>query len=103
MGFGACRRAAVAAWTPAWMRSCLSLRRRRSGIGRAMALIWLIGLSVAGCSTTDVGTTGALSAASAAGPTVAFESIDGPPPGIFQKLVQNIEAEAGTRQIAVVS
>ncbi|HKA81840.1 MAG TPA: hypothetical protein VKD43_17500 [Xanthobacteraceae bacterium] len=35
--------------------------------------------------------------------TVAFESIDGPPPAVFQKLVQNLKDEASSRQIAVVA
>ena len=49
--------------------------------------------------------TAALSLASAvsSGSTVAFESIDGPPPEVFRKLVANLNDEAGTRQIAVVS
>ena len=44
-------------------------------------------------------------AASAASPnsTVAFESIDGPPPEVFRKLVADLNAEAGTRKITVVS
>jgi hypothetical protein len=41
--------------------------------------------------------------AAGAVPTVAFESIDGPPVGIFNRLVQNLSTEAETRQIAVVS
>ena len=35
--------------------------------------------------------------------TVAFESIDGPPPAVFHRLVQSLKTEAGSRQIAVVS
>jgi hypothetical protein len=35
--------------------------------------------------------------------TVAFESIDGPPTGIFQKLVESLNEEALARRIAVVS
>ncbi len=35
--------------------------------------------------------------------TVAFESIDGPPIGIFQKLVESLNEEAQARRIAVVS
>ena len=35
--------------------------------------------------------------------TVAFESIDGPPPAVFHKLVQSLKTEAGSRQIAVVA
>src|SRR5688572_22807654 len=42
--------------------------------------------------------------ASARGPTgatVAFESIDGPPIGVFNKLVQNLNEEADVRQVPV--
>ncbi len=37
------------------------------------------------------------------GATVAFESIDGPPPGQFHQLVQNLNNEAQTRRLAVIS
>jgi hypothetical protein len=41
--------------------------------------------------------------ASARGPTIAFESIDGPPESIFHKYVQDISDEANARQMAIVS
>jgi hypothetical protein len=44
-----------------------------------------------------------LASAGLPGSTVAFESIDGPPPEVFRKLVADLNAEAGTRKIAVVS
>lgn len=37
------------------------------------------------------------------GATVAFESIDGPPPGQFNELVQALNSEAQTRKVAVAS
>ena len=37
------------------------------------------------------------------GATVAFESIDGPPPGQFQQLVRDLNDEAQTRRLAVMS
>ncbi len=37
------------------------------------------------------------------GATVAFKSIDGPPPGAFHQLVQNLNSEAQARRLAVVS
>jgi hypothetical protein len=37
------------------------------------------------------------------GGSVAFESIDGPPPAVFQKLVRNLNTEAQARRLAVVS
>lgn len=36
-------------------------------------------------------------------PTVAFESIDGPPAPIFERLVSDLAAEARSRQVQVVS
>jgi hypothetical protein len=59
-------------------------------------------LCAAACSTAPQG-----AMASAApvphGPTVAFESIDGPPSTIFNRLVQDLGEEASARQVAVVS
>lgn len=46
---------------------------------------------------------GGLSAAQPRGATIAFESIDGPPNRQFQKLVQNLNEEAQTRRLAVIS
>ena len=37
------------------------------------------------------------------GATVAFESIDGPPPGQFHRLVQDLNDAAQTRRLAVIS
>jgi hypothetical protein len=44
-----------------------------------------------------------LSLAASRGATVAFESIDGPPQPVFQKLVENLAAEAVGRQVSVIS
>jgi hypothetical protein len=37
------------------------------------------------------------------GPTVAFESVDGPPPQAFDRLVRALEAESGARSFTIVS
>src|ERR1700704_6787816 len=60
----------------------------------------LFGLGVAGCTTAPQGAT---PIAMVRGPTVAFESIDGPPESIFRKLVQDLHDEAAVRQVAVGS
>jgi hypothetical protein len=39
----------------------------------------------------------------ASGPTIAFDSIDGPPVGVFNRLVDNISAEAQGRSLAIAS
>jgi len=44
-----------------------------------------------------------LTAAQPRGATVAFESIDGPPPDKFRKLVDNLNEEAQARRLAVAS
>jgi hypothetical protein len=71
---------------------------RRARVGGLLAAA--LGLSAAGCSTAPQVPA---AYASARGPTVAFESIDGPPESIFRKLVQDLNDEATTRQVAVVS
>src|SRR5712671_1374568 len=60
----------------------------------------LFGLGAAGCTTAPQGAT---PIAMVRGPTVAFESIDGPPESIFRQLVQDLNDEATFRQVAVVS
>ena len=64
------------------------------------AIAALLSALVAGCIASNP-PPGPVAAGIA--PTVAFESIDGPPAGIFDRLVQNLSAEAEARQIAVVS
>jgi hypothetical protein len=65
----------------------------RAGLASALAC------SAAGC----VGDGSPLVQAQLKGPAVAFESIDGPPLGIFYKLVADLSNEAQKRQILVVS
>jgi hypothetical protein len=58
----------------------------------------------AGCATDGSGAPGmAAVPIMASGLTIAFESIDGPPVGVFQKLVLDLSEEAQARQIQVVS
>jgi hypothetical protein len=76
---------------------CAALRRVRLGALLAVAL----GLAVAGCTTASEQVPAAY--ASVGGPTIAFESIDGPPESIFRKYVQNVSDEANARQMAIVS
>jgi len=61
----------------------------------------LLALGAAACNSTTAQAPMPISGAR--GPTIAFESIDGPPESIYTKLVQSLAEEAGARQIAVVS
>jgi hypothetical protein len=74
---------------------------RQAGIysrwGRVCAL--LLSLSAAACA--NIGQIGNLTETRRY--SVAFESMDGPPPAVLNKLVQTLKEEANARQIAVVS
>jgi hypothetical protein len=63
----------------------------------ALLLAMLCGLG--GCANGG----GGASLAQADGPTIAFESIDGPPPQIFDRMVSLLDSEAKLRNLAVVS
>ena len=56
-------------------------------------------LALAGCNPDSQ----AVTAAQPRGATVAFDSVDGLPPGQFQKLVQDLNDEAQARRLAVIS
>jgi len=71
-----------------------STRRQLGIIAAAM-----LALCAAAC-TTDGLTTGSVATPRV---SVAFERIDGPPEGVFRKLVQNLSEDAEARQLAVVS
>jgi hypothetical protein len=71
---------------------------KRAGGGFA-ALLTLLAV---GACTHDGRPTGSV-LRTGGGPTVAFESVDGPPPDIFQKLVATLAEEANTRRLSVVS
>jgi hypothetical protein len=70
--------------------------RRAPGVFLAVACA----MALAACNPED--RPGA-SASQPRGATVAFESIDGPPPGQFHELVQALNNEAQTRRLAVIS
>ena len=66
----------------------------------------LVGLLAAACTLALAGCnpdTQGVSAAQPRGATVAFNSLDGLPPGQFQKLVRDLNEEAQARHLAVIS
>ena len=73
--------------------------RRSAGVSARVAVV-LAALGLAGCSTAGFSLLGR----SADGTTtVAFESIDGPPEAVFNKLIAQLTEEAATRKLSVVS
>jgi hypothetical protein len=76
----------------------------RAGTPRAAiaAMLLAIACGLGGCASG--GTVGASFAmASGGSPTVAFESIDGPPPQVFDRMVDMLDSESKLRNLSVVS
>src|SRR5262245_8739736 len=62
----------------------------------------LLALCAAGCSETT-SSNASLTTSGRTSPTIAFDSIDGPPVGVFNRLVDNLSTEAQGRQLAIAS
>ncbi|MGP9810630.1 hypothetical protein ACTZWT_03850 [Rhodopseudomonas sp. NSM] len=76
------------------------LRQPALRLARAVLLLGLMG-GLSGC-VTEGGGAGPMASAGG-GSTVAFESIDGPPPPVFDRMVSVLDSESKLRNIAVVS
>jgi hypothetical protein len=77
-------------------------RAGRLAPGIAVVTVLLaIACGLGGCA--NGGTAGNSFAMTGEGSTVAFESIDGPPPQIFQRLVSVLDSESKLRNLSIVS
>ena len=85
--------------------SALTTDRARPRLIQA-ALLLTVAFGLAGCANVP-NSGGAMNAqaslSSPTGATVAFESIDGPPPQVFDRMVNLLDSEARLRNLAVVS
>jgi hypothetical protein len=73
---------------------------------RAMIAAALLAVSCALGGCAGGGATGSGSyamASTGSGPTVAFESIDGPPPQVFDRMVNVLDSESKLRNLSIVS
>ena len=77
---------------------------RRTAPPAAMAAILLmIACGLGGCASGGaVGDSFAMASTSAS-PTVTFESIDGPPPQVFDRMVSVLDSESKLRSLSIVS
>jgi hypothetical protein len=66
------------------------------------AVLFAVACGLGGCASGGAGG-GAFAMASSGGPTVAFESIDGPPPQIFDRMVSVLDTESKLRNLLIVS
>ena len=65
------------------------------------AALLAIACGLGGCASGGAGS-GSFAMASS-GPTVAFESIDGPPPQVFDRMVSVLDSESKLRNLSIVS
>jgi hypothetical protein len=67
------------------------------------ALSLAVAIALGGCASSG-STSGAFAMASTGdSPTIAFESIDGPPPQVFERMVSVLDSESKLRSLAIVS
>jgi hypothetical protein len=70
----------------------------------AIAATWLaIGCTLGGCAAGGGAADSYAMATPTSGATVAFESIDGPPPQVFDRMVGVLDSESKLRSLSIVS
>jgi hypothetical protein len=72
--------------------------QRMLGVAAVIAL----GCAASGCSTGGQNMAAFAQQASGGGRTLAFESIDGPPPAVFDRLVNALNSEAQGKSVLIV-
>jgi hypothetical protein len=78
-------------------------RPRRTLLRAGCAALWLAAAcALGGCGAGGVATPTAFAMASDS-QTVTFESIDGPPPGVFERMVSVLDSETKLRSLSIVS
>lgn len=84
--------------------SCAPTRLSCESVSRLAGVVVaaLLAALTAGCSSLQASRLTPMTVAAVSGATITFESIDGPPPEVFRKLVASMNDEATARQIAVV-
>ena len=78
------------------------LRSGRAFSRAAIAAAMLAACALGGCASSG-GSSGAFAMASGGPATVTFESIDGPPPQVFDRMVGVLDTESKLRNLAIVS
>ena len=67
------------------------------------AALFTIACALGGCAGGGAASGAFAMASGGSGPTVAFESIDGPPPQIFDRMVGILDSESKLRNVSIVS
>ena len=69
----------------------------------AAAVLLMMACGLGGCAGGAANNSFAMASNSTSGPTVAFESIDGPPPQVFERMVSMLDSESKLRSLSIVS
>ncbi|TKW77943.1 MAG: hypothetical protein DI543_13025 [Bradyrhizobium icense] len=84
--------------------SAILSRANRLVSRAAIAAALLAACALGGCASSSGSASGAFAAMTSGGAsTVAFESIDGPPPQVFDRMVGVLDSESKLRNLAIVS
>src|ERR1700761_8226915 len=67
------------------------------------AAVLAIACGLGGCAGGGAASNSFAMASNASGPTIAFESIDGPPPQVFDRMVGVLASESKLRSLSIVS
>src|SRR6476659_9923056 len=78
-------------------------RPSRALLRVAIAATILAACALGGCASSGGPASGAFAMATGGPATVTFESIDGPPPQVFDRMVGVIDSESKLRNLAIVS
>jgi hypothetical protein len=77
--------------------------RLRAASRAAIAAVLLAACALGGCASTGGASSGAFAMATGGAATVTFESIDGPPPQVFDRMVSVLDTESKLRNLSIVS
>jgi hypothetical protein len=88
------------------MRDTIAILRQasRTAPRTAVAAILLaIACGLGGCASGGAASDSFAMASTGASPTVTFESIDGPPPQVFDRMVSVLDSESKLRSLSIIS
>jgi hypothetical protein len=80
-----------------------NLRWQNAPRAAISAALLAFACTLAGCAGGGAASNSLAMASNASGPTIAFESIDGPPPQLFERMVGVLDSESKLRNLSIVS
>src|SRR5271163_3701078 len=84
--------------------SIIAIRPSRTTSRAGVAALWLAAAcALGGCASGGAASGSFAMATGGDSPTIAFESIDGPPPQVFDRMVSVLDSETKLRSLQVVS